>query len=78
MAQDVRCAGCGKQIEAGSDAVRIELGRQTESQSFGSKKEWGRMHKDCFKRSVASPELALEQIKAQAKGFKKQPRLAPA
>jgi hypothetical protein len=78
MAHDSRCAGCGKLIDAGSDLVRIELGRQAEDQSFESKKEWGRMHRDCFKRSVASPELALEQIKAQAKGFKKQPRQVPA
>ena len=73
MSEETRCAGCGKTIDSGAKVVRIELGR-LDGSSFDVKSEWGRLHQDCFKRSVASPELALEQIKAQAKEFKKSQR----
>ena len=77
MSQDVRCAGCGKVIEIGAVSIRIEIGRETQRHSFGSKQEWGRMHHDCFSRSVASPELALAQIRTQAKTLKKQTHAEP-
>jgi hypothetical protein len=66
MSDILRCVGCGKPIEAGTQTYRITTGKTTEGQGFDEKKEFGRMHQPCFEQSVDSPQLAMARIKRMA------------
>ena len=60
-----RCISCGKPIDDGSAFRILEGGYQ--SGSFLEKAEFGDLHADCFRRTVASPRSVLEEVRRIAK-----------
>lgn len=66
MAEELRCAGCGKILEPGADCTRVATGLLAPS-GFREKEEWGILHRSCFNRAIGSPEAVLEEIRAARK-----------
>lgn len=67
MATDIRCAGCGKELEKGSEVVKIEIGNLRGKVQVANSKCWGLLHRSCFNRSIESPKAALEEIRRLAR-----------
>lgn len=70
--RDVVCAGCGKPLVEGEDVVRIVQGDLTKSGKVRSPRVWAWLHKSCFRRSIRSPEAALEEIRSQVRGLEQE------
>lgn len=62
--EDLRCAGCGKVIDTGSNVARVAMGGYTVSTGFREKQEWGVLHRSCFNRAIGAPDAVLEEIRA--------------
>jgi hypothetical protein len=62
MEEEVRCAGCGKPIEPRAEIAEVTIG------ALGNKrrKVWGRMHRNCFRAIVRSPQMVMDEIKKVA------------
>ena len=64
MADEPRCAGCGKVIDTGSPVARVAMGTFTASAEVREKEEWGVLHRSCFNRAIGAPDAVLEEIRA--------------
>lgn len=64
MADELRCAGCGKVIDAGSSVARVAMGTFVLSTGVREKEEWGVLHRSCFNRAIGAPDAVLEEIRA--------------
>lgn len=62
MAEEQRCAGCGKILETGAESARVAMGLLAAS-GFREKEEWGVLHRSCFNRAIGSPDAVLEEIR---------------
>lgn len=62
----IRCAGCGKVVEADAKTVRVSIGRLHEG-THAEKKEWGLFHEGCFEQSIDTPASALSKVLKLAK-----------
>lgn len=67
MADEVRCAGCGKPIEAGDEVTNVTHGKMGSDGKLARLKEWGKMHRTCHNRRADSPQAALEELRASEK-----------
>lgn len=67
MADEVRCAGCGKPIVAGEDTTEVIHGKMSESGKLERAKKWGEMHRSCHNRRADAPQAALEELRAAEK-----------
>ena len=62
-----RCAGCGKHLmpkvglPEDDRVVKIEKGTMTK-RGYKEESVWGWMHWECFRRSMDSPELVMEEL----------------
>jgi hypothetical protein len=71
MAEEKRCAVCGKVLDGSVKAVRIELGTFT-SKGFQPGKEWGIAHAPCFNKAMPTPKAALAEIRRLAREIPKE------
>jgi hypothetical protein len=69
--EDLRCDGCGKVVDTGSDVARVAMGTYTVTNGFREKKQWGILHRSCFNRAIGSPDAVLEEIRAIRRSGKK-------
>jgi hypothetical protein len=67
MAQNNRCAGCGKVIEADALTATVTMKRNTEDASRQASKQWGEFHRCCFEQAIDSPSNAMAEIRRIAK-----------
>lgn len=71
MSEQRVCVGCGGVLAPGEEADLILEGVVNKKGSLVDASEWGWLHRACFRRSIRSPEAALEELRSLMRDYEK-------